>query len=345
MAKTTISLFSMALLISVSFTRAFAPHQSQLTKTFFSYPNHISSCFFASNNDNESRENGLSGKFGGYTVKQRLREEVESPFRKVRFGFFAFSAVSAFIALYFSALGTLKAVMGGFTDAPLLEEAVQSDAINLAGLLVCGYLALREYRIGEANLERIAKGGALARLVVEPAMGGRQTLASYRRAARVLIAAGGPSYITELARSLNSDQLSDANIIPQKLAESEVVVVPVLLKENGEKISVEETKDFWLAVDADEKSLNFDIAKSNQVVAFPRGGSAWADYLKSEIETANGQGFNVMDKGITITVKKNGRILRRATGQPPFSDFLGMMEVMDGSKFGMPGDSQRYGGP
>lgn len=344
MTKTTISLVSMALLVSIPFTAAFVPHQAQLTRTFFNYPNHISSCLFASNNDNGSREDGLSGKFGGYTVKQRLREEVESPFRKVRFGFFAFSAVSAFIALYFSALGTLKAVMGSFADAPLLEEAIQSDAINLAGLLVCGYLAMREYRIGEANLERIAKGGALARLVVEPAMGGRQTLASYRRAARVLIAAGGPSYITELARSLNSDQLADANIIPEKLAESEVVVVPVLLKGNDDKISAVETKDFWLAVDADEKNRNFDIARSNQVVAFPRDSPAWTDYLKSEIETASGQGFDVMDKGITITVKKNGRILRRATGQPPFTDFLGMMEVMDGSKFGMPGDSERYGG-
>lgn len=35
------------------------------------------------NNDNTD---ALSQKFGGYTTKQRLREEVESPFRKVRLG-------------------------------------------------------------------------------------------------------------------------------------------------------------------------------------------------------------------------------------------------------------------
>lgn len=46
----------------------------------------------------------LGEKFGGFTTKQRLREEIESPFRKVRLAFFSFSAVSAFVALYFSAL-------------------------------------------------------------------------------------------------------------------------------------------------------------------------------------------------------------------------------------------------
>ena len=55
----------------------------------------------------------LGEKFGGFTVKQRLREEVESPFRKVRLAFFAFSAASASVALYFSALAALKGEVEG----------------------------------------------------------------------------------------------------------------------------------------------------------------------------------------------------------------------------------------
>jgi hypothetical protein len=35
----------------------------------------------------------------------------------------------------------------------------------------------------------------------------------------------------------------------------------------------------------------------------------------------------------------------RATGLPPYGDYIGAMEVADGSRFGMPGDSERYGGP
>ena len=82
------------------------------------------------------------------------------------------------------------------------------------------------------------------------------------------------------------------------------------------------------------------------MVAFPvAGGADWAEYLKDDLDTMRAQGFDVMEKGFTITVKKNGRILRRATGQPNWGGLIGSMEVMDGSKFGMPGDSEKYGGP
>ena len=74
------------------------------------------------------------------------------------------------------------------------------------------------------------------------------------------------------------------------------------------------------------------------------GANSWEEYLKSEIQTALDQGFDVLEKGFTITVKKNGRILRRATGMPQWGNLIGSMEVMDGSKFGMPGDSEKYGG-
>lgn len=49
-----------------------------------------------------------------------------------------------------------------------------------------------------------------------------------------------------------------------------------------------------------------------------------------------------MEKGVNIIVKKNGKILRRSTGLPKWADLIQAMEVMDGSKFGMPGDSEKY---
>lgn len=55
-----------------------------------------------------------------------------------------------------------------------------------------------------------------------------------------------------------------------------------------------------------------DVTRANDILAYPLGNDAWQTYLKSEIETAQGQGFDVLDKGVTIMVKKNGRILRRA---------------------------------
>jgi hypothetical protein len=286
--------------------------------------------------------------FGGYTVKQRLREEVESPFRKVRLLFFGSSAGSALTALYFSAMNTVKALTGGYTDAPPLDEALTSDAINIGGAVVCGLLAYREYKAGQSNLERIARGGKLASLVVEPAVPGskRQRLVEYRRYLRVLIAAGGKDYINTLARSLAADQLKDKNIFPEKLLEVDVIVVPVLLESTDTgKTVVRDARQFWKEVQpVQDVDRNFDINRANSIIAFPIGNNQWTDYLESEIQTASNQGFDVLEKGITLMVKKNGRILRRVTGQPPLESICTTMEVMDGSRFGMPGDSERYGG-
>lgn len=291
---------------------------------------------------------------GGYTLKQRLREEIDSPFRKVRLAFFASSFASALIASYFSALSTMKSIVGGYADAMPLDEVLANDAINIGAVIACGFLTYREYNAGQANLEKIARGGKLASLVVEPAALQEDNkrrlveIKSYRRISRVLIAAGGRDYISFMAKSLSSNQLKDTNILPEKLAEVDVVVVPVLLEEQNGKIVVGDTRGFWkegVEATVTENDRNFDINRSNNVISFPQGSNAWIDYLGSEVETAKTQGFDVLEKGITLTVKKNGKILRRATGQPPFGDLIGTMEVMDGSKFGMPGDSEKYGGP
>lgn len=120
------------------------------------------------------------------------------------------------------------------------------------------------------------------------------------------------------------------------------MVVPVLLDED---FNVVETKAAWRSSQPGDSDRNFDSSRADGVVSFPSVLGMWQQYLDSDIKTAQGQGFDVLQKGITITVKKNGRILRRATGLPPFGDYIGAMEVADGSKFGMPGDSERYGGP
>ena len=296
-----------------------------------------STVLFSTPNNDKS----LSQKFGGYTSKQRLREEVESPFRKVRLAFFGFSSISAAVAFYFSTITALKANMG-FEGMIPLDEALIQVAINAGGAIGFALLANRELKVGQANLDRIAKGGLLARLPVEPAMEGenKRTLKEYRRASRVVIAAGGEEYINQLSLSLNSDQLADTNTLPSSLANVDIVIVPVLLNEQYQPV---DTQEAWENANPSETDRNFDHTRANEVVAFPSELSMWNEYLKSDVETAKGQGFDVLEKGITITVKKNGRILRRATGLPPFGDFVNAMEVADGSKFGMPGDGEKYG--
>jgi hypothetical protein len=120
----------------------------------------------------------------------------------------------------------------------------------------------------------------------------------------------------------------------------DTIIVPVLLNKNGEAV---DSKNAWRNAKPSVTDRNFDNTRADNILAFPTSFMNWNQYLKSDIETAQSQGFDVLTKGITITVKKNGKILRRATGLPPYGDFIGMMEVADG-KSGMPGDSEIYDG-
>ena len=334
--QTSVSSFSTTTVSSIS-------RQNQ-SKLFAEPPTELKEKPAVEQNLTPVEQERLSQSFGGYTVKQRLREEVESPFRKVRLIFFASSAGSALTALYFSATNALKAYLGGYSDAPPLDESLTSCAINIGGAIVCGYFAYRDYKLGIVNLERISKGAKLAKLGVLPgAEKNPRTLSEYRRSSRVLICAGGEAYVENVCKALNSDQLADENNLPQLLEDVDVLIVPVLL--TGASNKVGDTKATWRGTIPSDSDRNFDSTKSDAVVAFPWNNAGWAEYLESEIETAVKQGFDVQSKGITIMVKKNGKILRRATGAPRFGDLVETMEVMDGSKFGMPGDSERYGGP
>ena len=288
----------------------------------------------------------LEETFGGYTAKQRLREEVESPFRTVRLFFFGSSTVSALVAFYFSMLSAVKSY-AGYADAPPMQEAMQSIAINVIAVAVCSAITYRDWQAGESNLARIKQGGALAKLVVQRASDESDiaTLSDYRRSSRVLIAAGGKEYISELCRSLNADQLADKNTLAEAIKSAEILLVPVLLQEaQADSVRVGDTSSCWKETPPyPDLDKNFDIARANEIVGFPRGPMAWAEMLEPEIKTAIGQGFDVREKGITLIIKKNGKILRRATGQPQWNGLLGTMEVLDGSKFGMPGDDEIYG--
>jgi len=301
-----------------------------------------------------ANEEKLAKTFGGYTVKQRLREEVESPFRKVRFALFGVSTGSASLALYFSATNVLKAYMGGFSDAIPMEEALSSCGINLTAVLVCGYLTYTDYKKGEANLARIKRGGALAKLQLKlpdanlaQALG-LKTLSDFRRGYRVMICAGGKERIEDVCRSLCADQLKDENTLADKIQEVDTLVVPVLLIKDPSgsgKTIVGDTRSCWMGTNALEGDQNFDPERADAALGFPQGNVQWEEYLSGDVETASGQGFDVLNKGITLIVKKNGKILRRVTGMPKWSELIGTMDVMDGSKFGMPGDSEKYGGP
>jgi len=256
-----------------------------------------------------------------YTAKQRMREEIDSPFRKVRVVLFGFSTASALVALYFSLL-TLGKVLAGFPETPSTGTALTDVGINVAAVAGFAFLTYRDVRAGEANLQRIARGGQLASLRVAPADGSSQVaLGSYRNKSRLLIAAGGAEFLQELATS--------ASTVAEPLKKVNVILVPLLLLREDDSIAVDVDAGRALWREASPET-------TDAFVNFPVLAAPWLEYLLPEIQTATSQGFDPVTKGLGIYVKKNGRILRRATGQPNWDQFIGTMEVMDGSQFGKP---------
>merc|ERR1712238_190180 len=94
--------------------------------------------------------------------------------------------------------------------------------------------------------------------------------------------------------SLCSDQLADTNDLPAALSEVDLVVVPALL---NDKYEVENVKEAWRNAEPSESDRNFDSKRADEVIVFPSGSaSMWNQYLESEVETANGQGFDIFSK-------------------------------------------------
>ena len=127
-------------------------------------------------------------------------------------------------------------------------------------------------------------------------------------------------YVEALARSLAADQRADENTLPAQLDAVDLVVVPVSLDASG---AVGDAAAAWRAAAPGDGDRNYDVERCADVVAFPRGPDAWDEYLAQELETIRGQGVDPVEKGFVIIVKKNGRILRRLTGQPPWSSLVG----------------------
>ena len=112
---------------------------------------------------------------------------------------------------------------------------------------------------------------------------------------------------------------ADENTLAAQIDAVDLVVVPALVDASG---AVNDAGACWRTTTAGEGDRNFDLERSAAVVAFPRGPQAWETYLKQELETARSQGFDPVEKGLVIVVKKNGRVLRRLTGQPPWSSLV-----------------------
>lgn len=281
---------------------------------------HRQRCYFGSmalaaqqgnNNDNNSNinNNRKSDDEEEFSQDVRLREEAESPFRKVRYFLYVTTAGGAMTSLIIS-LARIAAALSG-VNTNLMEESLTNAAIDLGGLILVGLLYQRDVQAEQSRLKRATKGAGLAKLVVraskrlvDPTLPITDdstfttTLASLRRGRgiekRVIIAAGGKDKINQV--------LSEAKAIADDLEVNDLVVVPVVMP-SGTAPSIL----------SEDKSLPTTLPSS---IALPVtvGSSSWKQVVDEEAVEAVRQGVDIETEGFTVVLKKNGRVGQRTKG-------------------------------
>jgi hypothetical protein len=232
-----------------------------------------------------------------YSREIQLREEVESPFSKVRFFVYVTLGLGALTSLAISMARVAAALSGVNTD--LLQESATNAAVDIGGLALIGFLLKQDLDAKDSRLKRASKGATLAALKIHAnrrLLGDDNdsffttTLSSLRSGRgiekRVVIAVAGKEKMKKI--------LQDASKLENSLSFNDLVVVPVVYPQ---AIAPE--------VDGDYK-----IPES---VAFP-AGEGWKAVIDDETSEARNQGVTVESDGISIILKKNGRVGQRTKG-------------------------------
>ena len=268
-----------------------------------------------SDNSTRDRSSSSSTTTPNYSRELYLREEIESPFRKVRFFVYASLAGGAATSLAVSLARVAAASFAGI-NTDLQSESLVNVGVDVAGLLVLAVLFKRDMDAQESRLQRASKGAALAKLRIRgskrwmmipesdtegvnlSAAGSSSgieaawttSLSSLRRGRgmekRVVIAVGGRNRIDQAVQ--------DALRLQDSLVASDLLVVPVLLPQG-------------LAPDS------LDASQLPECLALPVGNS-WKSIVQDEAEQAKLQGVDVPEEGFCIILKKNGKIGQRTKG-------------------------------
>jgi hypothetical protein len=272
---------------------------------------------YYSNNDNVVRtpikHSSLlvlyEGKKPQYSREVLLREEAESPFRKVRFFFIATLAGGATISLLVS-LARIAAGLSGI-NADLLPESLTNAGIDMAGLIVLGLLWRNDVQAQDSRLKRATKGAELAALRVriskalaaswdEPesqtttttSNSFTTTLASLRRGRgiekRVVIAAAGPDKIQQVVQQ--------AQALNDSLTMNDLLIVPLVLPQA-----------------IAPANHNVDSSDFPPCLALPIGPN-WQKVLEEEAQEALKQNVDIEKEGFCVVLKKNGRVGQRTRG-------------------------------
>jgi hypothetical protein len=251
-----------------------------------------------------------------YSREIILREEAESPFRKIRFFAYASLGAAAATSLLISGTRVIAGLNGINTD--LLDESLYNCGVDVVGIIVLSFAWQRDVIAQNSRFKRAAKGAELAKLNVKvsksilndsdikesdlterSASRFTTSLASLRRGRgmekRVVIAVGN----TERIQSI----IKEATKINDALQESDLLIVPVVIEPPSGTIKP-------LPTDLDIDTLPDCIA----LPATAATSGSWKIVISDEMEEAMKQDINVYDDGFCVILKKNGRVGQRTRG-------------------------------
>lgn len=255
----------------------------------------------------------LGSSSSAFTQKQLLKEETEAPFRSIRiYGYISLLAAAglgAFICFTKILAVSLSGRPGDLTDL------YTNLAINLGGVPIIAYLWKRDLDSKQSILERIQKGGSLAGLKVRLTEFGEPTvvkLSDLRRDRgidkRVVIVAAPK----ELLRSSLNSSISQS----KELVQNDLLVVPLVVNRAAPGQPDYELTASSMAAVLGLQSLEETEALPTDHIGLPVVLSAWNDVIKKEMAVAIKQNPDALDKGITIVIKKNGKVGTRRFGVP-----------------------------
>lgn len=274
---------------------------------------------YASDNNEDYNE--------GYTQKQILKEETEAPYRKVRvFGYFALLGAAGIGSLVSLTKVLALNMRGPVVNIPgVTDDTYLNLFINLAGLPVLLYLLKREDDSRKNRLERIAKGGSLAGLQVKyegvmSSGGAVIKLSDFRRDRgidkRVVIVAA--------TKDLLQSSLQTSIGMSESIIQNDLVIVPLAI-DNTSDINSYRLSSVNIAslVGLSEDDNTTDLTHLCDPVAI----NNWNKVIKNELLTALKQQPTALEKGITLIIKKNGKVGSRRFGVPIWESLVEDVEV------------------
>ena len=262
--------------------------------------------------DNDMEENEE-----GYTRKQVIKEEIEAPFRKIRF----FIYFSLFAAAGLGTLVTLAMLLGTTTGKQAnMTELYTNLAINVGGLPVLALLYKRDVDAQNSLLERIQKGGKLAGLRLKlvnngaPAVVKLSDLRRDRGIDKRVVIVCAPKLL--LRESLESSIKESRNLIG-----ADLLIAPLVIeKEAGGDYTLTATSLEAMVPDTP------DVA-TYEHIGLPLVLATWNSVIKKELEVALKQSPEALDKGVTIIIKKNGKVGSRRFGVPIWEAMVNDVEA------------------